>query len=431
MNTERRSCGARIPGRFPGSAFGLALVAAVAGTGVACGVSPPPGSETLFTDSPGVAIAESSTFPEEGAGGWSLDPTPSLSIGTLDGGSIYQCFQVTGSLRLPDGRLAISDLGTRQLRIYSADGTYQTSFGREGEGPGEFRDIRVMGTVGSDTLVVLDGALRRVSRIHPEAGFLGVANFPEEAGITRHFNGMFSDGSIVFGGGVNWNRGEADEVLQGYERLTNPFVSVALDGEGITHFGEFPGTEVVWTMGNYGGRESVAAGFPHFGKSPRAMARGNQLVLGTRDRYEVLVFDPLGEMVRIVRVDAPPVPVTQAHLEALLEQRLSRLPDSDLAPRVREGFWTQPRSDYLPAFEALLIDSEGCIWVEDYLQPGAHSRTWTIFSTEGRPLTRLSLPVANRVFDIGEDYILASFQDELDVEYVRMYLLKRGAMRPD
>jgi hypothetical protein len=161
------------------------------------------------------------------------------------------------------------------------------------------------------------------------------------------------------------------------------------------------------------------------------MARGNQLVLGTRDRYEVMVFDPMGDLERIVRVDTPPIPVTQADLEALLEERLSRLPDPDLAPRAREGFWDQPRADYMPAFEALLIDSEGCIWVEDYLLPGANLRSWTIFSIEGRPMTRLSLPVENRVFDIGEDYILASFQDELDVEYVRMYRLDRGALRPD
>jgi hypothetical protein len=397
----------------------------MAGALVACGPSGSTGIQTEFADSAGVIIAESSGFPEPGAGGWALDSIPVLSIGALEGDAPYQFFQITGSMRLSDGRIAITDYGTHELRLFSPDGVFQTSFGREGEGPGEFSHIRLMGTVGSDTMVVIDGRQRRVSRIHPETGFLGLALFPEEAGITMHFNGMFGDGSIVFGGGVNAIP-SGDEQPSGYERLTNDYYSISLDGETVTPFGEFPGTEVYWTTGYYQGESMLSAAWPHFGKSPRATARGDRMVLGTRDFYELNVFDPTGALVRIIRIQTPLVPVTQEHLDALLEERLARLPDPDLAPRLRSGFRDTPTAENLPAFESLLLDSHGHLWVEDFHLPGDPMRRWTVFDEEGVPRTRLSLPASNRVHEIGEDYVLAGFQDELGVEYLRMYSLRRG-----
>jgi len=401
--------------------LGFLLVGVLA----ACGPTDAPGIQTQFSDSAGVTIAESPGFPELGARGWALSQTPTLSIGTLDGDTLYQFFQVTGSVKLSDGRIAVTDNGSHQLRVFAPDGTFLTSFGREGEGPGEFRHILVMGTVGADTMVVLDGRQRRVSRFHPEEGFLGQAMLPEEAGVAMHSNGMFGDGSVVFGGGVNFGGGGGTPD-EGYERLTNPFYSVSLDGGGITHFGEFPGTEVIWTTGFYNGEESLAAAFLHFGKSPRAMARGDRLVLGTRDRYEINVFDPSGGLTRVIRLQIQPVAVTTEHLDRLLDERLARQPDPDLAPQIRSGFRDTPNAETLPAFEALLLDSEGYLWVEDYLLPGALLRSWTVFDENGAPITRLSLPSDNRVMEIGEDFVLARFEDELGVEYIQVYPLTRG-----
>ena len=133
-----------------------------------------------------------------------------------------------------------------------------------------------------------------------------------------------------------------------------------------------------------------------------------------------------GILERIIRIQTPPVPVTQAHLDGYLEEMLARLPSPDLAPRIRAGFRDIPHAETMPAFEALLLDSEGYLWVEDYNIPGDTLRTWTVFDEEGNPRTRLSLPRDNRVMDIGMDFVLAVFQDELGVESVRSYPLIRG-----
>jgi hypothetical protein len=210
-------------------------------------------------------------------------------------------------------------------------------------------------------------------------------------------NGLFRDGAIVFGGLVNWAVGD-EPSPEGYQRLRNPYYSLSLHGGEIVHFG----------------------------KSPRAFARGDRMALGTRDRYEISFFDAAGRLSRIIRVQLPPVIVTEEHLDGLLEEWLARLPSPTMAPAFRSGFRSTPHAETMPAFEDLLLDSEGFLWVEDIHIPGDSPRTWAVFDEQGVPRTRLSFPFSNRVLDIGDDYILAVFEDESGVEHFRSYPLTRG-----
>jgi hypothetical protein len=49
--------------------------------------------------------------------------------------------------------------------------------------------------------------------------------------------------------------------------------------------------------------------------------------------------------------------------------------------------------------------------------------TWTVFDTEGRLLGALEIAGRVRVVDIGSDYVLGVWQDDLDVERVILYEL--------
>jgi hypothetical protein len=42
-------------------------------------------------------------------------------------------------------------------------------------------------------------------------------------------------------------------------------------------------------------------------------------------------------------------------------------------------------------------------------------------------LGEVALPSTLGVTEIGEDYVLGTWRDEMDVEYVRMYSLDRGS----
>jgi hypothetical protein len=313
-----------------------------------------------------------------------------------------------------------------QLRIYDADGTFLRRMGREGEGPGEFRFMQIMGTLGPDTLVVLDGSQRRISFFDTQAGFLFQANVQENAGMTYFANGIFGDGSVVFGGGLR--AGPGFEIPDdGYKRDPTTYQSVNREGKIATEFGEFPGPEIYFQAQGGGGERMISATVLHFGKQPRAIARGSELVVGSGDTYELEVYDPKGRHIRTIRVQTPPTPVTADHLDALLQESLSALPDPSMEARVRSSFTDVPHAEFLPAIGRLLMDPEGYLWVEDYHLPGGPLRTWTIFDPQGNPVTRLSHPARYRVLDVGIRKVLTLFEDNLGVEYLGILPLTRGA----
>lgn len=390
-----------------------------------CGTETRSTIRTETRDSAGVTIVESSGLPERGSGGWTLGQNPELSIGMLEGDTLYQLFRVTNGIFLSDGRIAISENGRLQLRVFGPDGSFLQGLGREGEGPGEFEFVVIVGALGTDTLVALDGSQRRISRFHLTEGFLDQATIAEEAGIAHFFNGMFSDGSVVFGGGLNFGPGGATP-NDGYQRPTAEFRSVTPDGRIDTDFGDFPGTEIFFKTQGGGGEMMISASVIHFGKTVRTHTRGSRFVLGTGDSFEVDFFGPEGRLERLVRVMAPPIPVTQEMLDGLLEERLAALDDPTRAPATRSSFDEIPAADFVPAYRNLFLDSEGFLWVEHYRLPGNGLSTWTIFDPDGVPVTELSLPRQNRILDIGPGKVLALFEDDLGVEYLRVYPLTRG-----
>ncbi|MGW8267810.1 MAG: hypothetical protein ACWGSQ_15700 [Longimicrobiales bacterium] len=409
------------PGRIGTTPLFLLLVA-LGG----CGGESPGVIRTQVRDSAGVTIVESSRLPEGGEGGWTLEQSPFLSIGSLDGDTLYQLYEISGGARLADGRILLSDAGSVQLRGFGPDGTARGSWGREGEGPGEFQSIRIMGVLSGDTLVVLDGRLRRIHLFHPDLGFFRQSSIDEEVGMTFVSNGMFGDGSIVFGGGLTFGPG-GDTPTEGMNRSDTPYRSASLEGALAADFGAIPGPEIfVQTQGG-GGEYFISASLIPFGRRPAAHARGDRLFLGSADTYEISSYDPAGRLDRIIRVSLPLPPVSSRDVERFIEEEVAELDDPSTAPALRSSLRDMPTPETMPAFQGLVVDSEGFLWVEDFRPPGVGLRRWTVFDPEGTPRTRLSLPSSNRVLEIGQDYLMAVFEDHLGVEYLRLYSLQRGS----
>lgn len=66
---------------------------------------------------------------------------PELVIGGAEAEPEYELYQVVGAVRFSDGRVAVALQGNYSVRFYDADGSYRSTFGRRGNGPGEFQTI--------------------------------------------------------------------------------------------------------------------------------------------------------------------------------------------------------------------------------------------------------------------------------------------------
>jgi hypothetical protein len=80
---------------------------------------------------------------------------PTVTIGGQESEK-QQLYRVFGAARLSDGRIALVNSGAHQLRFYDRHGRFLQQVGRNGSGPGEFRDAFYLWVLPCDTIWVGD-----------------------------------------------------------------------------------------------------------------------------------------------------------------------------------------------------------------------------------------------------------------------------------
>ena len=385
-----------------------------------CGAGAASGPTAVVRDSAGVTIVENSgaTLPE--GSGWSLGLDPSLIIGSFDGPEENQLFRVRGAMRLPDGRIAVANEGTQEIRFYGPDGGHLLSMGGEGEGPGEFSAPLLAGRLG-DSLVVLDRRLRRISLLHPDQGFVRSLAIAEPVAAYPIMGWFFSTGSMLIQDLPGLDSGGFD---QGFQRAPVPYKSCDMTGALLTDFGALPGAEnVTVTRQTNHGLATILQSVP-FGKAPQVAVAGDRMYFGSQDDFEIQVLRSDGTLERIIRMNRAQVPVTDADLGAFVEEDLAGRDESE-RPSRRQTLDEMPRMEFYPAHGALIADGEGYLFVEDYRTPGMDRVPVSVFDPEGALVGRFELPGDLRVLEIGENHLLAVHEDELEVEYLHLYEMTR------
>lgn len=125
---------------------------------VSCDAPPDADSAALKYDSAGFDVVID-TLPER-LPGWRVDSVPSLRIGVAFGKDPYEFHDIRGATRLQDGRIAVLDGGSGQLRMYTPSGRLDWVAGGLGEGPGESIDPRFLQRLPGGLLQYQDGLSR-------------------------------------------------------------------------------------------------------------------------------------------------------------------------------------------------------------------------------------------------------------------------------
>jgi len=108
---------------------------------------------SIARDSAGIRIVESTRAQWPEGQGWRLDPEPALSIGLVEGDDVYQFSRIIGVRRFSDGRIAVANQGSDEVRIFDVQGKWLRTIGRRGDGPGEFQSLRSLFILTADSLL--------------------------------------------------------------------------------------------------------------------------------------------------------------------------------------------------------------------------------------------------------------------------------------
>ncbi len=394
----------------------VALLAGLAVTSCGGDDATHPAFEVI--DSAGVRVVVN-TRPDAGAGPeWTLPDEPALEIGVQDGAPEYQLFRVTGAAVMSDGAIVVANTGTHELRFYDGEGRYLRSVGREGDGPGEFRSVGLVGLLAGDSILVFDSRQDRGS-IFDASGTL-VRSFRIETAEERVWDrpvGVTTAGDVVVLRDVLYVAGQ---VGSGVDRASMRLSTTGPEGSLKASLGVLPGTErFVLATEDFMTVRSLM-----FGRGLHVAVAHDRIAVGNNDAYSVRILAADGSILHVVRQRRGPAPVREEDVRRYIDDQLAEVEDENSRRRTLSMFEQMPRRETFPAYASIELDAAGNLWVEEYRRPGEEEPVWQVFDREGVFAGRVRPPAGLRVLDIGDDYVLGVATDDLGVERLRLYHLE-------
>ena len=328
-----------------------------------------------------------------------LDLEEELRIGK-EGDEQTQFFRVRDVRADSRGNIYVLDTRNFRVQVFDPSGKYLRTIGRNGQGPGEFEMPSILRLGGdSGNIYVLD-RFRRVSLFDAQGIYIRSVSID---GATTFFEPASGTGVYAL---VNTG---SDEDLTSYHALC----LVSGDGKTQKVLAQFPYT--IHMERRDGGTLSVVTGMElalHFAKLDDA-----SLVYGYSKTYELVVIDPDGKKLLVIREDGP-------------------RPEFSAAEKIEFGRFSVP--EFRPYFFGLLTDTDGRIYVHrntstkikrNYGPVGTEDKQVDVFSRAGRFLFRTALPPNTR--SIKGDLIYTYYVDEEQgLEYVQRFRIKNYAALP-
>lgn len=398
-------------------------VAALATAACADSGAAPDASAHTVRDSAGIEIVESGAPAWREGEAWTLDPEPELTIGEAMGDARQQLSRVTGVTSLPDGGVVLGlGSGAAELRWYDSTGRFVRAAGGPGEGPGEFGYPSSIAVGRGDTVRVWDVQLRRFSVFSPGGEYVSGHRLESDLTGWPSVLQMRDDGAVLL------TMPQSDD--EGYEAgvtfrdpqvvIFDPDPSSPSDEETI--LGTFSGPEYVIVEGPNGdyGRPAM------FGKYTAMAASDSVVHVGDTGAWEIRRYDLSGRLTRVVRRAGPARAVTPALVDSARDAVLARYDDESIRRRTRREWASIEVPDSLPVFGALEVDTDGNLWAREYdFRYPFGSSTWSVFDPAGVWLGRVEMPDRFWVREIGSSFVIGVYFDELEVEYVRRYGLRK------
>ena len=329
-----------------------------------------------------VVVVNNPKKPQYSADIFSLEED--LAIGGQDSaGFIFS--ELTSVCLSNDGTINVLDGKEKNVKVFGSDGKFLRTFGRAGEGPGEFRvPIRIYFTSKSEILVV---DMRRLSIFKPNGDHIrdismAALNFSD---VCPDSQGDFFAYLII-------------------RDVSNPRYELRkIDSEFKTLFvlDSSPTPDL--------NRDGYNPFFPILRWSALS---GGRAICGYAVKYELKIFDAKGQVVRKIEMSSnSPVSISQKDVE----ERTAGVP-----PPILEKMKI-PK--YYPFFRYLATDDEDRIFILTFERPpGRKGYCFDILDAEGRYIVRAVLPGLMPLIRKGHLYAI----EETDEGYP---VLKRYKIR--
>ncbi len=328
------------------------------------------GWEGTVTTEDGVTVVQNPKQPMYGEDVLLLEED--LSIGETPTGEGEYLFSQIRSIAVDDAEnIYVLDSKEKQVLVFDKAGIHLRTFGRAGQGPGEFSSPLTLGVTNRDEIVVEDIRSHLVY-FSTEGEF--IRNLPTaKAGVVRvRFDASDNILGIVI---------IRDEENPRYE---------------VQKFD--PEMNLIHALDSTPTPSASHEGFnPFAGSIYYTFDRDGRAVCGVPDQYEIKIFDTDGNLVKKISRDYDPVEITKEEKKEVEEE---------MPPGLKLAV---PK--YHGAFQWIMTDDEGRIFVmTEERSPEGEGYCYDVFDSEGRYFAKI--PLKFRPFVIKKDKFYTVTEDE-------------------
>lgn len=321
-----------------------------------------------------------------------------LRIGSAEAAG-PELFGEIADLAIDDyGRIYVLDSQARQIRVFGADGRHMRTFGRRGSGPGEFERPTGMAWDGDRRLWVVDARNARYA-VFDTAGSYQTGELRLLSGWMLPWPGTFDRSGRLL-----------DFAFVGRESVLVRFDAAFAEADTFA-LPAYEGESYLITRPD--GTRVMQMPVPFAPTLTWRLDPRGYLWFGVTAPYRIVQSTLSGDTVRIVDREYTPSPVSAEDRAAAIA-RLERL-----AQGTRLDLSRMP--DERPAFQKILLDPDGGLWVVPGIGDEAESRLFDVFDPEGRYLGRVQSDVDLALYPepvITQDAVYAVTRDAQDVPYV-------------
>lgn len=334
---------------------------------------------------------------------------------------------VRGATRLSDGRIVVANGGSRELRFFDRDGAYLSASGRQGQGPGEFVSLVILQRLAGDTLAAIDGDLRRMSIFSPAGAFL--RSLPAAyRGEREHgsANGLLANGRMV---GGSFSDDVETGVAGPVQRRPFAVVLFGVHEKRVDTVAVVPGLERYEGLGHAFGKQFPTSFGLQFGRQSVYTTDGVRIYIGTNEPEGIRVYNVEGQLLRLIRSESPPEPVTTQDRERREREELEAF-ERRRSPEQSKAEWLKDRESVryakvFPDYERLLIGIDGTLWQERVRRANEEAGWFIVNDSTGKVVARVRYPDNFRPYEVGPNEIIGRWLDADGVSHVRAYRVRR------
>ncbi|MCJ7582005.1 MAG: 6-bladed beta-propeller [Candidatus Aminicenantes bacterium] len=337
-----------------------------------------------------------------------------LSIGQIEGDENYMFGAGISFNTDEEGNFYVTDFANTKIVKYTPNGEYILSFGRKGQGPGEFQNMSVTRFDKDGFLYVTDSTNRRISFFNKNGEFI------RQIHLSERFIDLYINSESLYVG-RKW------DMLQ-EEKAMKQISVFGLFNSDLEIMEEIYTDEIATPLPS-GRDETSIVQYLASSYSVLAFRPEGWLALNENDLiyfscpvdYMINIYSQLGKLQKVIKRDYEPIHITKNDEESFLNNMSEGLASSANIPQgtFKKALEKIKFPSYKPAFQKFTLMENGWLFVIVDSIPDEYALI-DLFDQDGEYIAQfeLKMPLERIFFKNGKAYAVAT---ENDYKFVKRY----------